>query len=31
MVFKVHGSYAAEKHEVQVFTLEELFKNAKSN
>lgn len=29
MVFKVHGSYAAEKHEVQVFTLEDLFKNAK--
>jgi|SRR6185369_17463666 len=31
LVFKVHGSYAAEKHEVQVFTLEELFTNAKQD
>jgi len=32
LVFKVNGSYAAEKHEVQVFSLGELFKaNAKSD
>jgi len=31
MGYKLKGKYAAEKHEVQVFTLEELFKNAKSN
>jgi hypothetical protein len=29
--YKLKGSYAAEKHEVQVFTLEDLFKNAKSD
>lgn len=29
MGYKLKGKYAAEKHEVQVFTLEELFKNAK--
>lgn len=31
MAYKLKGKYAAEKHEVQVFTLEELFKNAKSD
>lgn len=31
MAYKLKGKYAAEKHEVKVFTLEELFKNAKSD
>lgn len=31
MAYKLKGKYSAEKHEVQVFTLEDLFKNAKSD